>query len=269
MNNKGGTGKTTVSTNLPQLLANRGHKVLVIDLDSQSNTTSFLIPNGVTNYLSLYDLLKDTTLPKPDSDLRRYIYSTEYDGVDLLPNIQRSAALEPLLYKDVASAYTALRDNLRDFIRNNYTICLIDCPPNIGIFVMMALNLSDFVIVPIESGSNRSMDGLDLAIDTIKEVSSVTNKDLRFLRLLVNKVDKRKITTKNMLSRLALEYGENQIFKTVLSDSDLYKQSEAAKQTVIRIKSSSGAAKQMRSLAKELCTILEEADLEKKQSKLF
>jgi cellulose biosynthesis protein BcsQ len=269
INNKGGVGKTTASCNLPQSLAKNGRKVLVIDLDSQANTTRFFMPAQSQNYLSLYDLLKDTQIPKSDSELQRYICNTPYEDVYLLPNVQRTAALEPVLYQDVAASYMSLRSNLRDYIKKNFDICLVDCPPNIGMFVMMALNLCDFVIVPIESGSNRSMDGLDLAIDTINEVSEVTNPDLRFLRLLVNKVDKRKTSTKNMLEKLSGDYGEEQLFKTTLSDSDIYKQSEAFRTTVQRINSTSTASKQIRALAKELLTILDQLSGTDRQPSLF
>jgi chromosome partitioning protein len=113
------------------------------------------------------------------------------------------------------------------------------------------------------------MDGLDLAIDTINEVSEVTNPDLRFLRLLVNKVDKRKTSTKNMLEKLSGDYGEEQLFKTTLSDSDIYKQSEAFRTTVQRINSTSTASKQIRALAKELLTILDQLSGTDRQPSLF
>lgn len=269
VNNKGGVGKTTLATNLSHALANRGHKVLVADLDSQSNTTHFFLPPQISNYLSLYDLLKDSSQNKPESEIRRYIYPTEYEGVDLLPNVQRSAALEPILYQDVEAAYTALRRNLRDYALKHYKFCIIDCPPNIGVWVMMSLLASDCVIVPIESGSDRSIDGLDLAIDTINQVSETVNPDLRFLRLLVNKVDKRKTSTRNMLTRMAQDYGPENMFKTTLSESDIYKQSEAENRTVMRYQPRSSAANQIRSLGAELCNILEEYDLDQSQGKLF
>jgi len=269
VNNKGGVGKTTLATNLSHALANRGHKVLVADLDSQSNTTHFFLPPEISNYLSLYDLLKDTSRNKPESEIRRYIYPTEYEGVDLLPNVQRSAALEPILYQDVEAAYTALRRNLRDYALKHYKFCIIDCPPNIGVWVMMSLLASDCVIVPIESGSDRSIDGLDLAIDTINQVSETVNPDLRFLRLLVNKVDKRKTSTRNMLTRMAQDYGPENMFNTTLSESDIYKQSESENRTVIRYQPRSSAANQIRSLGAELCSILEQYDLDQSQGKLF
>jgi len=269
VNNKGGVGKTTLATNLSHALANRGHKVLVADLDSQSNTTQFFLPPHISNYLSLYDLLKDNTPDKPESELRRYIYPTEYEGVDLLPNVQRSAGLEPVLYQDVEAAYTALRRNIRDYSLKHYKFCIIDCPPNIGVWVMMSLLASDCVIVPIESGSDRSIDGLDLAIDTINQVSETVNPDLRFLRLLVNKVDKRKTSTRNMLSRMVQDYGPENMFKTTLSESDIYKQAESENKTVIRFQPRSSASNQIRSLGAELCQILEEYDLDQSQGKLF
>ena len=122
INNKGGVGKSTITQNLAHALANKGKKVLVIDQDPQSNTTSVLTPPTGAN--TLYNLYKDN-LP-----IANCIYPTPYDGVDIVPNCNRTDTVEIELYSDVRQSYFLLRDTARDFAVKNYDITLIDCPPN-------------------------------------------------------------------------------------------------------------------------------------------
>ena len=80
VNNKGGVGKTTATLNLSHALANQGKRVLVVDLDSQSNTTSILMPD-YSGTMTLYDLYND-----PQLDVSYCIHPTNYTNVDCLPN---------------------------------------------------------------------------------------------------------------------------------------------------------------------------------------
>jgi chromosome partitioning protein len=103
INNKGGVGKTTVTCNLAHALALAGCRVLVLDLDSQCNTTNLLFPSASGVHVSLYELLaKDKDLPP----LEDYIQATRFPNVFCLPNVPETAALEPQLIVNARPAFS-------------------------------------------------------------------------------------------------------------------------------------------------------------------
>lgn len=156
INNKGGVGKTTVTCNLAHALGQAGWRVLVVDLDSQCNTTQLLFPASSGLHNSLYELLAENTkiISLPD-----YIYPTRYDKVFCLPNVPETAGLEPQLIVGAPESFLRLRQLLRDYAVENFDFTLIDNPPNIGAFVLCALHAADFVVVPVKAGSAFSVAG--------------------------------------------------------------------------------------------------------------
>ncbi len=247
INNKGGVGKSTVTQNLAHALANKGKKVLVIDQDPQSNTTSVLIPPTGAN--TLYNLYKDGTA------ITSCIYPTPYELVDILPNCNKTDTLEISLYSDVRSSYFLLRENLREYGLQNYDICLIDCPPNLGLFVMMALICSDSAIIPIEAGSRYSVDGFISAYEAIQAAAGTVQHPLRFLRAVVNKVDLRASVHKSSVEYLRRSFGSKIFNCTIPTNTDIQK-AEAERKTVLRYAPHSTGAKRFKTLADELLEII-------------
>jgi len=247
LNNKGGVGKSTVTQNLAHALANRGKKVLVIDQDPQANTTSILSPPTGAN--TLFNLYRDK-LP-----VEKCVYPTAYDGVDIIPNTNHTDTVEVDLYSDVQSSYYLLRDNVHEFAESNYDITLIDCPPNLGLFVMMALICSDSAIIPIEAGSRYSIDGFKSAYEAIQAASSTVKHGLKFLRAVINKVDMRASISKTSVEYLRRQFGDKIFNVTIPSNTDIQK-AEADRKTVIRFAPHSTGAKRFKLLADELMELL-------------
>ena len=252
VNNKGGVGKTTLTANLAHSLANRKKSVLVVDLDSQCNATSLLLaPGQVKN--SLYELLGEAGTPAEAA-----VYHTAYEGLRCLPNVEETSALEmDLLAHGLPQAYQLLRDRLRTFAVGSYDYTILDCPPNLGFFVISALYCSDFVIVPILAGSAFSVEGLAKAVNLIGQVREASNPDLRFLRLLVNAVDMRTSMSRISIEQLQTHFGRDQIFKTTIPTSSAFQQAEHVRKTVIRHAPHSPGAKCYRELAREVENILD------------
>ena len=248
INNKGGVGKTTITTNIAHGLANRGKKVLVIDQDPQANTTSILSPPVGAN--TLYSLYSEGR-PVPD-----YVYPTHYDNLDIIPNENATATLELELYGDVKSSYHLLRDRVRAHAEANYDITLIDSPPNLGIFVMMGLICADSAIIPIEAGSRYSIDGFVAAYEAIQAASQKINHDLKFLRACINKVDMRASVSKASVEYLRRHFGDKLFTTTIPTNTDIQK-AEMARQTVIRHSPHSTGAKRFRHLTEELLGLIE------------
>jgi chromosome partitioning protein len=248
-NNKGGVGKSTCSINLGHALANRGLKVLVVDQDSQSNSSKTLLGPGFDSN-TLYDIFDR------NQDISRCIYPTRYDNLYCLPNVPATANIEPELYQDLKASYTLLRRVLRDYALAHYDVTLIDCPPNMGIFALMAFIASDCCLVPIETGSLYSLDGLQSALDLIRNINKTANPDLVFLRLLINKVDLRTSMARASIANIHNKFGEDMVFRTTIPQNVEFQRAEAEGKTIIRYSPRSTGAKSYRELAKELSELL-------------
>lgn len=259
VNNKGGVGKSTATLNLSHCLANKGHRVLVVDQDPQSNTTKILL-GGTPENNTLYDIYSRS------ERIENCIFPTTYENLSCLPNIPRTAALEMDLYQDVRSSYLLLRNAIRQYCTDNFDFTLIDCPPNLGLFVMQALMTTDFVIVPVETGSRFALDGLTAAIELIENLNKSVNPDLRFLRLLINKVDLRTSISKSSVDHIRKKFGKDLTFDVTIPINTEFQKAEAQGKTIIRYAPRSTGAKRYRMLADELCGILNVGALAKEAS---
>lgn len=246
-NNKGGIGKSCISANLANALGNKGRKVLLVDYDSQGNSSELVLGQTSPPH-TLYDVLEE------DMPVLNAISATSYDNLDLLANESATAAVEVKLYRNIQGSYYLLR-SLLEPVRDIYDIILIDCPPNLGMFTIQALTAADAVIVPIDASSRHSLQGLNAAIKAIKDISSSFNPGLRFLRAIINKVDRRTSISKAMVEQISRVWAQ-QLFTTTIPVCTAVQQAETAAETVLRYDPHSTASKRFRSLADELLTTL-------------
>ena len=171
-NQKGGVGKTALITHLAFDFAERGLKVLVVDLDTQGNASFTLRNHSVIGESSM---LFAATSPK----------ATGKPGISFF---RADAALANLESKNLQESATRLRNSFRS-LQDQFDVCLIDTAPALGVRLVAALVSADFVLSPIELEA-YSLQGIRMMVSTIQSVRK-GNPSLKFLGILPSKVDGR------------------------------------------------------------------------------
>jgi chromosome partitioning protein len=181
-NQKGGVGKTTTTVNLAALLADRGYRVLVLDADPQGNATSSLGVDKGELHETLYDAMLDPDGVEslPLCDVRA--------GVDLYPATPDLAAVEIELVGQHARERAMAR--VLASTRSTYDVCLIDCPPSLGLLTVNALTASDEVLVPLQC-EFLALEGLGQLLATIDLIRRGLNPDLAVLGVVMTMYDAR------------------------------------------------------------------------------
>ena len=209
-NQKGGVAKSCTTANLAVGLVRENKRVLVIDNDPQGHASKCLgivkPEKTIADILGI--ILQDGELNPGDG-----IVTTE-EGVDILPATVKYADMELDIYNAMSrehllKQYIAMEKPFYDFI-------LIDCPPNLGMFVINALTASDSVIIPVKT-EDLAIDGLQQLIKTMGMVRRRLNDRLEIEGILFTIVDVNTNLAKDAISTVRNAYEEKvYIFDTVI-----------------------------------------------------
>lgn len=179
---KGGTGKSTTSQALASTLGFKKKKVLLIDMDSQSNVTySSGIENPkytITDVLSENCKIEDATIHCKYYDL---LAADSY-----LTNVETTENLTPILLKSAIEP-----------IKNKYDFIIIDTPPALGNLSFNSLVASDYVVIPIEPRP-FALQGLSTLNDTLETIRNNLNPNLKVLGILLIKYSNRTILNRDI-----------------------------------------------------------------------
>ena len=230
-NQKGGVGKTTTTHNLGTALARKGKKVLMLDIDPQSNLTmcmGFQNPDELPYTMAhiLKGLISETfILPK-----EKYILHSE--GCDLIPSSIQLSGIEPSLISAM-SRENIIKRFLKQ-IKDDYDVILIDCMPSLGMLTINALTAATSVLIPVQA-HYLSAKGLEMLISTVAKIKRNINPGLRFNGILITMHNERLNFSKSILNDLKAAYGEHiKIYKTTIPQSVKAVENTAVGQSLFR-----------------------------------
>lgn len=186
-NQKGGVGKTTTAVNIAVALANKGMKVLVIDLDPQGNASTALGIEHGNRQLSIYDVLLNGRSIQECAQV-----SPESNNVKCVPANIYLANAELELYpskpwehrlRDAISAYLRYTDSALDYV-------FIDCPPSLGVLTINAFSAATEVLIPIQC-EYYALEGLSQLRETIAKIREHQNPQLGAATIVLTMYDSR------------------------------------------------------------------------------
>ena len=169
INQKGGVGKTTSVINIAAQLALRGHKILVVDADSQGNCATGLGVNKSRVKTTTRDLILN-----PESAVESR-HATAVDGVHIIVGDRTLVGLEQEMLRQLGRE-RRLTEALTPLLPH-YDVVIIDTPPSLGLVTINALVASDGIIIPVQT-EYFALEGLAMLAGTIREVRGLLNPRL-------------------------------------------------------------------------------------------
>lgn len=205
-NQKGGVGKTTTAVNLSASVAVSERKTLVIDMDSQCNTSSgFGIPCGSLGDHIYHVLIGEKTI-------RDVIRPTAIPYLDIVPSHPDLVGAEIELL-DVTEREYALKKSIES-LGDAYQYIFIDCPPSLGLLTINSLAASNCVIIPLQC-EYFALEGLAMLLKTISIIQRKLNPGLNVLGILLTMFDRRNNLSFRVWEEVTKCFNDT-VFKTVI-----------------------------------------------------
>ena len=251
-NQKGGVGKTTTAVTLAGLLAQKGYKVLLIDMDPHGSMTSYFGYNPDTIEESVYSLFQKKISDKR-TPLASMLCRTGIDNIDLLPAsgslvlLDRQAGMTKgmgLVIKDAIHPYS-----------KHYDYVLIDCPPTLGIAMINALAACEKLIIPVQT-EFLAIKGLERILNTLRMITASGKQSLEYV-VVPTMFDRRTRASMDSLHKLQEEH-HHRLWQGYIPVDTKFREASGRKKPVSYLYPESHGVKAYRTLLKFLMTEQEE-----------
>lgn len=225
-NHKGGVGKTTTTATIGAILASRGKRVLLVDMDAQANLTTGLAEHD--SQFTIYDAIKDG---------KYFVPVDVKENLKLIPSSEEFASIDLVLAGAMEREYR-LKDFLEPYVQN-FDYIIIDCPPTLGILLVNALVAADGLIIPTTAEA-YPFKGLTMLTDSLAQVQRRLNPAVRLAAILITRWSGRNLN-KAVQAQLQAQFGET-LLPTVIRENIKVAEAPLTRKTLIDYDAASNGA---------------------------
>jgi chromosome partitioning protein len=241
-NQKGGVGKTTTTISLGAALAQRGKRVLVVDLDPQGNATTGLGVDGRKFERSVYDVLLN------DVPMVDIVEPTGFSNLFVAPATLDLAGVEQELTQ-VISRELRLKKAISS-VDGEFDYIFVDCPPSLGLITINAFAAATDIMVPVQT-EFYALEGLTQLQRIVDLVQKNLNPTLKITKVILTMYDSRNTLSVDV-AREVKKHFENELCRTIIPRTVRLAEAPSFGQPITVFDPSSKGAKAYRALAEEI-----------------